>query len=61
MIQATSEKRLVAADWLAVAVDEAAVKSVIEAGLPQEAVVASRFHVRCEGRGGQLPQRRRTW
>jgi len=48
MIQATSEKRLVAQDWLAVAVDEAAVKSVIEAGLPQEAVVASRFHVRVE-------------
>ena len=48
MIQATSEKRLVAQDWLAIAVDETAVKSVIEAGLPQEAVVAKRFHVRVE-------------
>jgi hypothetical protein len=48
MIQATSEKRLVAQDWLAIAVDETAVKAVIEAGLPQEAVVAQRFHVLLE-------------
>jgi hypothetical protein len=48
MIQSTSEKRLVRQDWLAVAVDEAAVKSVIEAGLPQEGEVAERFRVRVE-------------
>jgi hypothetical protein len=48
MIQSTSEKRLVSQDWLAVAVDETAVKTVIEAGLPQEGVVARRFRVRVE-------------
>jgi hypothetical protein len=48
LIQATSEERLVAENWLAIAVDEAAVKSVIEAGLPQEAVVAKRFRVRVD-------------
>jgi hypothetical protein len=48
LIQATSERRLVAESWLAVAVDETAVKSVIEAGLPQEAVIAKRFRVRVE-------------
>src|SRR5262245_47990142 len=48
MIQSTSEKRLVREDWLAVAVDETAVKAVIEAGLPQEVVVAKRFRVRVE-------------
>ena len=41
LIQATSERRLVAANWLAVAVDEAAVKMVIEATLPQDAERAS--------------------
>jgi hypothetical protein len=45
MIQATSERRLVAAEWLAVAVDEAAVKTVIEAALPQEADIGERWHV----------------
>jgi hypothetical protein len=48
MIQSTSERRLVRQDWLAVAVDEAAVKAVIEAGLPQEGEVADRFRVRVE-------------
>jgi hypothetical protein len=48
MIQSTSEKRLVRQEWLAVAVDEAAVKTVIEAGLPQEGEVADRFRVRVE-------------
>lgn len=48
MVQATREKRLVDQGWLAVAVDETAVKSVIEAGLPQEAVLARRFRVRVE-------------
>jgi len=48
MIQSTSEKKLVRQDWLAVAVDESAVKSVIEAGLPQEGEVADRFRVRVE-------------
>jgi hypothetical protein len=48
IIAAAREKRLVDPRWLAVAVDEAAVKSVIEAGLPQEAVVAKRFRVRVE-------------
>jgi hypothetical protein len=48
MIQATSERRLVAREWLAVAVDEAGVQSVIQAGLPQETVVAQRFRVRVE-------------
>jgi hypothetical protein len=42
---ALGEKRLVAEDWLAVAADEAAVRSVIEAGLPQEMTVAGRFRV----------------
>jgi hypothetical protein len=45
MIQATSERRLVAAEWLAVAVDEAAVKTVIDATLPQEADIGDRWHV----------------
>ena len=48
LIQATTEKRLVAAHWLAVAVDEAAVKTVIEATLPQEVDVSERWHVRVE-------------
>jgi len=48
MIQATSEKRLVAARWLAVSVDEEAVKAVIEASLPLEADVSDRLHVRVE-------------
>jgi hypothetical protein len=48
MIQSTSEKRLVRQDWLAVAIDESAVKTVIEAGLPQEGLVAERFRVRVE-------------
>ena len=48
MVRATREKRLVDPSWLAVAVDETAVKAVIEAGLPQEAVVAGRFRVRVE-------------
>ena len=48
LIQATSERRLVAANWLAVAVDEAAVKMVIEATLPQDADVTDRWHVRIE-------------
>ena len=45
MKTALSEKRLVAAHWLAIAADEAAVRSVIEAGLPQEMTVAARFRV----------------
>ena len=42
---AAREKRLVDERWLAIAVDEAAVRSVIDAGLPQETLVADRFRV----------------
>jgi hypothetical protein len=42
---AAGENRLVAENWLAIAVDEAAVRSMIDAGLPQETLVADRFRV----------------
>jgi len=44
MKTALSAKRLVSEQWLAIAADEAAVRSVIEAGLPQEMTVG-RFRV----------------
>jgi hypothetical protein len=46
--RATSDGNLVAPTWIAVAVDEAAVRALVEAGLPQEMVVANRLRVRVE-------------
>jgi hypothetical protein len=48
MIGSTSENRLVKPDWLAIAVDETAVKSVIGVGLPLETVIARRYRVRVD-------------
>ncbi len=48
MIESASANRLLKQDWLAIAVDETAVKSVIEAGLPLEAVIAKRYRVRVD-------------
>lgn len=45
---AVRENRLIDENWLAVALDEKAVRAVIQAGLPQEALVAARFRVRVE-------------
>lgn len=48
LIAATRENRLVSPEWIAAAVDEAAVEAILDAGLPQEAVVAGRFRIRVE-------------
>ena len=45
---AARERRLVDPGWVAVAVDERAVQSIIQAGLPLETVVASRFRVKVD-------------
>jgi hypothetical protein len=45
---AVRENRLVDPSWLAVSVEESAFRSVIQAGLPQETLVAGRFRVRVE-------------
>jgi hypothetical protein len=45
---AARERRLVDPRWLAVAVDESAVRLLLQAGLPQETVIAERFRVRVD-------------
>jgi hypothetical protein len=45
---AARERRLIDPRWLAVAVDESAVKLLLQAGLPQETVIGDRFRVRVD-------------
>src|SRR4051812_31967176 len=45
---AARARTLVDPRWLAVAVDETAVRTLLDAGLPQETDLANRFHVRIE-------------
>lgn len=48
LITALRSNRLIDERWLAVSVDEPAVAALIQAGLPQEALIADRFRVRVE-------------